>query len=184
MASIISPATLSIESRMQLPPPTSARYAPTIKFNTLSYLAPSPTTGWGWYYWGGPSQTLTRLATAVGAQGTILPIDPPSANATWRAEFRGPVLRCQSLSADEMPDVRRNIEEFILARPSWGAPGPEEWEAYMLWYGDSSTASLPYTSEPLVADSGPRHEAHLARGVEQEERRAFDADPLLDTAQC
>jgi hypothetical protein len=25
----------------------------------------------------------------------------------------------------------------------------------MLWYGDSSTASLPYTSEPLVADSGP-----------------------------
>lgn len=119
MASIITPATLSIESRMQLPPPTSARYAPTINFNTLSYLAPSPTTGWGWYYWGGPSQTLTRLATAVGAQGTILPIDPPSANATWRAEFRGPVLRCQSLSADEMFEIRRNIKDFLLARPPW-----------------------------------------------------------------
>jgi hypothetical protein len=155
MASIISPATLSIESRMQLPPPTSARYTPTINFNTLSYAGPSRAAKWVIYIWGGPSQALARLATAVGAQGAVLPIDPPSANATWHAEFRGPVLRCQSLSADEMSDVRRNIEEFILARPPWEPRAFEEWEAYMLWYGDPSIASLPYTSEPLVADSGP-----------------------------
>jgi hypothetical protein len=106
MASIISPATLSIESRMQLPPPTSPRYASTINFKTLSYLAPSRAMDpKPFYVWSGPSQALTRLVTAVAAQGAILPIDPPSANATWRAEFRGPVLRCQSLSADEMSDV-------------------------------------------------------------------------------
>jgi hypothetical protein len=92
IASIFTPATLSVESKAMEPQPTHGYYVPTINFDTLSYVAGLGTIGHArWnpqdFTYEGPSQALKRITTAVGALGAVLPIDPPSSNSSWDMEF-------------------------------------------------------------------------------------------------
>jgi hypothetical protein len=116
IASIFTPATLSVESKAMEPQPTHEYYVPTINFDTLSYVADLSAIESTKYnpqklIYEGPSQSLKRLATAVGALGTVLPISPPSSNSSWETEFRGPAIRCDPLSASESKAVEQNILE-------------------------------------------------------------------------
>lgn len=70
------------------PVPTYDRYVPTINFDSLSYVSElgipvnnrySPEQ----FLYQGPSQALKRIAAAIGALGSVLPIDPPFGNASW-----------------------------------------------------------------------------------------------------
>lgn len=124
LASITTPGSLSITNRQKLPSPWNITEVPAIRFDTMSYLAgvttnPPPVTGedaeWlkGKYSYNGPSQALRRLATAIGAQGAILPIVPPSPNASWTSQLDAPALHCHTLSESEQSDVQSDIGEHI-----------------------------------------------------------------------
>jgi hypothetical protein len=142
IASIFTPATLSVESKAMEPQPTHEYYVPTINFDTLSYVADLSAIESTKYnpqklIYEEPSQSLKRLATAVGALGTALPISPPSSNSSWETEFRGPAIRCDPLSASESKAVEQNILEYVKSGDvCYSAPG------YITWFGD-----LPYISK-------------------------------------
>jgi hypothetical protein len=112
IASIITPATLSVVSKAMEPQPIHKYYVPTINFDTLSYVAGLSATGSGRYYpqkltYEGPSQALQRMTTAVDILGNILPIDPPSSNSSWDTEFRGPAIRCDPFSASDSSAIEQ-----------------------------------------------------------------------------
>ena len=131
------------------PQPIHDYYVPTINFDTLSYVAGLGTAGKGRYdpqkfTYEGPSQALKRMAVAVGALGTVLPIDPPSSNSSWTTEFHGPAVRCEPLPASESNAVEQNIREYIeYGSICWNAPG------YITWIGD-----LPYISSLPKDENG------------------------------
>jgi hypothetical protein len=131
------------------PQPTPGYYVPTINFDTLSYVAGLGTAGKGRYdpqkfTYEGPSQALKRMTVAVGALGTVLPIDPPSSNSSWTTEFHGPAIRCETLPASEIKAVEQNIRGYIeYGSVCWNAPG------YITWIGD-----LPYISSLPMDDNG------------------------------
>jgi hypothetical protein len=149
IASIVTPATLAVVSKAMEPQPTPGYYVPTINFDTLSYVAGLGTAGNGRYdpqkfTYEGPSQALKRMTVAVGALGTVLPIDPPSSNSSWTTEFHGPAIRCETLPASEIKAVEQNIREYIeYGSVCWNAPG------YITWIGD-----LPYISSLPMDDNG------------------------------
>lgn len=78
LASIISPAALTIEIDQVKPAPTFFSHEiPTLNFTSLSFaagLSPPATFGSGLavaqYHWNGPSSAVINVAQAVGAQGT------------------------------------------------------------------------------------------------------------------
>jgi hypothetical protein len=131
------------------PQPIHDYYVPTINFDTLSYVAGLGTAGKGRYdpqkfIYEGPSQALKRMAVAVGALGTVLPIDPPSSNSSWTTKFHGPAVRCEPLPASESNAVEQNIREYIeYGSVCWNAPG------YITWIGD-----LPYVSSLPKDENG------------------------------
>jgi hypothetical protein len=124
-----------------VPQPTHEYYVPTINFDTLSYVAGLGAKGTTKYNpqeltYEGPSQSLKRLATAISALGTVLPISPPSSNSSWETEYRGPAIRCDPLLASESEAVEQNILEYVKSGGvCYEAPG------YITWFGD-----LPYIS--------------------------------------
>ena len=145
LASITTPGSLSIINRQKLPSPSNMTDVPAVRFDTMSYLAgmttnPGPVTEikveWlmGNYSYNGPSQALRRLATAIGAQGAILPIVPPSPNASWTSTFDAPTLQCHELPQNEQSDVQNNIAEHIKK-------DCKDSHAYLVWYD-----ALPYSS--------------------------------------
>lgn len=138
IASIITPATLSVVSEAMEPQPIHDYYVPSINFDTLSYVAGLSTQHMGGFSpqecdYEGPSQALKRITTAVGALGAVLPIDPPSSNSSWDTEFRGPAIRCDPMPASEINAVKQNIRQYIDSGECNKAPG------YITWFGD-----LPY----------------------------------------
>jgi hypothetical protein len=135
IASTITPTALSIEAME--PQPIHDYYAPTIKFDTLSYVAGLGTSGLAmWnpqqFAYEGLSQVLKRITTAVAALGAVLPINPPPSNSSWDTEFRGPAVRCDPLSASESNAVKQNIQQYIDLGVCWAASG------YATWFGDLS----------------------------------------------
>lgn len=80
----------------------------------------------------GPSQALKRIAAAVGALGSILPIDPPFGNASWDLKFGGPAIRCDPLPLSERLSVQRSIMEYL--RPGSGnCHNPSGYITFFLW---------------------------------------------------
>jgi hypothetical protein len=56
-----------------------------------------------------PSQEVIEVVKAVAATGTILPITPPSANASWALDFDGPALKCSNISEPLRSTIKENI---------------------------------------------------------------------------
>jgi hypothetical protein len=157
IASIITPATLSVVSKAMEPQPIHKYYVPTINFDTRSYVAGLSAAGSGRYYpqkltYEGPSQALQRMTTALGTLGNILPIDPPSSNSSWDTEFRGPAIRCDPFSASDSSAIEQNIREYIKSGSvCLYAPG------YITWFGDLPSDENGRTisdAEPVVEPNG------------------------------
>jgi hypothetical protein len=118
---------------------------PVLDFSTLGFVAPMTTNGnthtpsadsvFGYF---GPSQALQRIAVAVGAQGVVLPIRPPSTNASWTSSFYGPALRCNPIVGSEQMEIHQNIADYL--REDNRCFGPS---AYLTWFG-----KLPYALPP------------------------------------
>jgi len=130
------------------PQPIHDYYVPTINFDTLSYVAGLGRPGHARYNpqqltYEGPSQALKRITTAVGALGTVLPINPPSSNSSWDTEFRGPAIRCDPLPASEIGIVEQNVRQYIESGACYTASG------YITWFGD-----LPYNTSSSSSDNG------------------------------
>ena len=127
IASIITPATLSVESAPTIPHPYALTEVPHFDFTNLDFLVP-PTlavageqTGqfgevlFDRYCYRGPSQILQRINSAVGASGDILPIRPPSLNSTWSIDFWAPDLRCRDASEQQRKDVWEDVFNYLNA---------------------------------------------------------------------
>jgi hypothetical protein len=149
IASIITPATLSIESQRMDPSPVNHSYVPTINFDSLSYVAglgvvPNNRYSPSEFQYEGPSQALKRIAAAVGSLGAILPIDAPSTNASWQSNFSGPAIRCGFIPDSEQLPIQRNIAEYVNSSSVCYTP-----PGYIAWFGD-----LPYSSSTPTASDG------------------------------
>ena len=123
------------------PVPVRDRSVPVISFESLVYAARMDRYGvigpenMQVFKYQGPSQALKRVARAVSAQGDVLPINPPSANATWSSNFSGPALRCDPIPLSEHETIYRNILAYTneTMENCYNAGG------YLTWY-----SKLPY----------------------------------------
>ena len=152
LASIITPATLTIVQRQITPPRTSQLYVPNVDFSSLNYvqaMTPPPIAASPiWppeYYYNGPSSTVTEIVQAVAVQGSIAAITPPAVNTTWSVEFAGPVLTCQNVSAPQSYAIISNIADANLNNTL-----PNNCRAYgfIAWMatGSNESSILPFKS--------------------------------------
>ncbi|KAH0366783.1 hypothetical protein KCU65_g5160, partial [Aureobasidium melanogenum] len=93
------------------------------------------------YCYRGPGQLVERVATAVGAQGQVLPITPPSLNASWSSNFWGPSLQCNNVEGQEREDIWANVWNYLdddnTCRESYG---------YLSWIPTAQTF-VPFVSQ-------------------------------------
>jgi hypothetical protein len=113
MASIITPATLSVKSALVSPAPTSDLQVPNLDLNTLNFVASIP-RGPDGFCFNGPSQAVQRVVAAVTARGEMLAMPAPAPNASWELDFWAPSLQCQHITGDESKPFWSNI------RDHWG----------------------------------------------------------------
>lgn len=141
IASIITPATLSVQSLLSQP--SAMRDVPKFDFTNYGFFAPMKPGGptglnYTEYCYRGPGQLVQRVASAVGAQGLVLPITPPSSNATWTSSFWGPSLTCTNVEGQDRDDIWANVWDYFndkdRCRESFG---------YMAWAPTVNT-SLPF----------------------------------------
>ena len=145
IASIVPPATLSVDLRENIPR-SITQEIPWIDFSNLNYLASMPSSrttdseGCTAFSYNGPSQTLKQIAMGVVAQTSILPIEPPFPNSSWTLDFKGPSLKCSPTSSSQSLSFQRNIAQYLqqdegtncytpatylswLPRPKWNTLG-------------------------------------------------------------
>jgi hypothetical protein len=122
--------------------PQETIQVPGARFDSFSYMAPmisdfnsGPPSFYEYY---GPSQALRRLVTAVSTQGSVLPIDSPGVNASYKTTFDAPAIRCSELPQDEQVAIQRNLADYIRTTSCDGAT------AYRVWFG-----RLPYITPEL-----------------------------------
>ncbi|KAI0546996.1 hypothetical protein F4679DRAFT_377242 [Xylaria curta] len=65
------------------------------------------------YTYNGPSVGVEKVATAVAAQGDILPIKPPAENSSWALDFHGPSLTCRPMDDSVRTQVESNIAGWL-----------------------------------------------------------------------
>jgi hypothetical protein len=70
-------------------------------------------TNYSQYCYRGPGELVQRVATAVGAQGQVLPITPPSLNASWSLSFWGPSLQCSNVEGQGREDIWASVWEYL-----------------------------------------------------------------------
>lgn len=138
IASIITPATLSIRSAAITPPPILPVDVPNIDFRSLSFVAPMSWTGYAFNY-AGPSEAVSRVTKAVLAQGVILRFDTSAVNASWTVDFNGPSLKCDHMSGTQLQRIRRNIQ-YAVDYKQW---------FYTSWFPNSHGDKHDNTSQGL-----------------------------------
>lgn len=159
IASIISPATLSIRMAAVTPVPESLQRVPNLDFGSMNFLAPLPymptndplglSSDQGSYLYNGPSQAVLEISNAVLAQGEILPIRPPAPNSSWTAEFTGPSIRCNDVPDALHQRIRQNIAAGMNASDGSDLYGYLAWFPMFGWVGDDMTGSsnpMPFLS--------------------------------------
>ncbi|KAF2658592.1 hypothetical protein K491DRAFT_755910 [Lophiostoma macrostomum CBS 122681] len=116
IASIVAPATLSVELRENVGNSTLENI-PRIDFSNLDFAAAMPgSIGVNrispYYTYNGPSQITKKTAMAVVAQQAILPITPPFPNSSWALDFDGPSLQCNPMDSSRDLDFQANIASY------------------------------------------------------------------------
>ena len=140
IASIVTPATLTIGIAETEPIPYNMTRVPNVDFLSLNF-ANMPELGVQnpIFKYGGPRYAVDKVVTATAVQGAILPISAPAANSSWTLEFPGPSLTCIDLQGATLDAIIENIQSAILAvdsRPSYG---------YIAWTPTNDSAFLPFT---------------------------------------
>ena len=120
VASILTPATLSIMSALPNPLPWSIRHVPNIQWASLNYVShvgvilegidvASP------YVYNGPSNEVLGIVRSVSSSGSILPIPISLPNASWTLEFSGPAVYCSNVSQSERARIADNVAAAVGA---------------------------------------------------------------------
>lgn len=176
IASIITPATLSVRTARVLPAPVSSVQVPNVDFRSTSYLAQMPST-WVpraenytgpqpfYFDYDGPSDDLLRLTNAVTSNGNIMPVTPPGVNASWQLEFHGPSMECSLVDDAAQVNFRTDLAEYLRNSENGGSL---QQYGYIAWFphtngdrirvpaatNDSGAASLSVYSDSAVIDVG------------------------------
>ncbi|KAI9710459.1 MAG: hypothetical protein M1812_007427 [Candelaria pacifica] len=150
IASIITPATLSVDLRENIAESTTQQVA-QIDFFNLNFLAgmPSPAAASRYsllYVYNGPSQIVKRIAVGVAAQNSILPIAAPFPNSSWELEFNGPSIKCDPISSSESLNFQANIAQYIKSTPGYCKPPA----TYLAWFPRINTARNESFNEPYI----------------------------------
>lgn len=65
------------------------------------------------FCYAGPSIEVSKVAAAVGIQGRISQIDPPSSNSSWTTKFWGPAMSCENATSSEWDQIFFNYFQFL-----------------------------------------------------------------------
>ena len=88
-----------------------------------------------------PSQEVIEVVKAVAATGSILPVNPPSANSSWTLDFNGPALRCTNISEPLISIVQSNVASAMNASSQCVAYG------YVAWLENMPFSKAPNSSQ-------------------------------------
>lgn len=141
ISSVITPATLSVEFAAQIPPPTVPLAVPNVDFLSLNFanIVRMEAVSSAWLY-NGPQWAVRKVAVGTAAQGSILPLDHPHANASWMLEFSGPSLTCTDIQGQQLDAIIQNINRTVKADACTFAYG------YISWTPDG-TDYLPFIQQ-------------------------------------
>lgn len=138
IASIITPATLTVETISQI---TQGPFNVTsVDFNSLNFASivwdSSASCS---YYYNGPQFEVQKIVTAAAGQGSVLSISAPlnQPNASYTQSFAGPALQCS--------DVRDLLRGQILSNVNTSIWATNTSFGYLTWVPTESS-SLPFES--------------------------------------
>ena len=90
------------------------------------------------------------------ANGAILPILPPSLNASWQLQFLGPSVECQPMNSSMHLQVRQNLFSYLSAPASkLGMSNTYYLHEYLDWFpsGGLGPDGTPAPDLPFVKES-------------------------------
>ncbi len=150
IASIVTPATMSIKSAAVYPFPVSMRYVPNLDFRSTAFLETMPNkatddyrsgTGKfeGWtqrlFAYNGSSAAVAAAIKPIMANGELPLFTSPALNASWDVQFYGPVLQCSNMSQDDNIQLRKEWDLYTSC--------PRQLYTYLAWYGNTSGSHAP-----------------------------------------
>lgn len=123
IAAIISPASLSVVFDQIHPSPmlSVAVPQPALDSMALAIYSVTTTSGMQRISWKGPSDEVSRVASAAAAGGAILPINPPAANASWELDFTAPRYVCDPMDDDLINLITDNLIVYFNNATSNGS---------------------------------------------------------------
>lgn len=121
IASIITPATLSIQSApLDI---ITATEVPNLDFGSFDFLAEMPTWAYPNHYsYAGPHTDVLTVTNSVLSGGSILAMEPPGANSSWVVEFLGPSLKCEKVNETMEDRLLGNYIDAHFLRQADGGP--------------------------------------------------------------
>jgi hypothetical protein len=102
-----------------------------------------------------PSENVIEVVKAVAATGAILPIKPPSANASWTVEFRGPTLSCTNITQPLSSALLSNIAAAMQSGSHCEAYGYLAWLENMPFIKASNSSEYTFNSRIFQGSSMP-----------------------------
>lgn len=158
VASIITPATLSVQTAMVFPVPVHRVAVPNLDFRDLDFLAPMPAQlfqipQWIRYQYNGPSQAVSAIVSAAMASGHIQPIEAPAPNASYSLEFMGPHIKCEPASDELHRRFRRDVAAWVGLGACQTYPGYMAWPNQSSWFGEQWVSGLPFLGTQLNGTS-------------------------------
>lgn len=147
IASIVTPATISIKSAAVFPPPVSMQHVSNLDFRSTAFLATLPGEtndiryGSGkyreWaqrlYVYNGSSTAVAAAIKPIMANGELPQLPSPALNASWDVHFYGPCLKCSNMSQESKNNLGKEIDIY--------SGYMHQTYAYLAWYGNTSDAS-------------------------------------------
>ncbi|KAI1312018.1 hypothetical protein F5Y03DRAFT_262214 [Xylaria venustula] len=159
IAFVLPPGTLSVI--LITDHYSTLHIVPNLDFTRFDYVADLSLTStsppYGVFAYNGPSIEVQKIASAVAAQGNILPITPPAENSSWSLSFYGPSLSCGPMDVSVQAQVEPNIAAWLWTNPFLSnvtgySNGPNclLYPAIYLCWSPFANISEPLGTEPIV----------------------------------
>lgn len=113
IASIITPAALTVTVSPTIPAPSNMVRVPNVDFLSLNFANLLFHGGDSDLQYAGPKNAVIRVVAATAAQGSILPVSPQAPNSSWVLNFAGPSIDCTNLQGSALDDTKKNIQAVI-----------------------------------------------------------------------
>jgi hypothetical protein len=141
IATVITPATLTVEIAAVEPAPFAMIRVPSIDFLSLNFAnIPAPNGAVISYEYTSPKYAVDKIVTATAAQGVILPITAHAPNSSWTLDFPGPSLTCVNLEGTLLDTVIQNVNSSLEVDECQTSYG------YIAWAPDE-TGDVPFAGE-------------------------------------